>query len=594
MSQQLPPAAFTRREGIVCFLLAASIDATLGLAMGKLGEVLAGGLFNPDSYMRMVRLEEGVRAGHPAYFVTRDASGAGTLLHWTHLIDALVLLLSAPFLAVMDVHAALHAGAVLAGPISMGLLAMAGAWAVAPLCQPERRWMAAALMAITFAVFSYALPGVVHHHIPVAAAIVTVCGFALRAPADGSRAGLGMGLAAGVALVLTPEAYPFLIMAFGGVVLAWLFWPEARCGAAAGAAGLTMLFVLLAAFLLDPPYAGYGAVEIDRLSVVWVGFGLACALAGVGLDWFGRLPRTSGAAVAGLVVAALSLGAWLSAFPQVALATQGLQDRELVREMFYVVSEMQPATMLSSALAFLTPGVLGLAVLLVLTWRVPRPARWLALYAAVCLVGVIVLGFLHLRFSTYSAVAGVVLLPVGLTIASPAAQKRLLPGFLVVPPLTAGALRMSLLLGFLLVPPLGVSIAPTAASGTTSCDAAAAARLLAPAAGAVVLTDLNLVPELLYRTQILTVGSLYHRNPLAYQRLKAAWRAEPGDAVPPAVQATGARFVLACKGAVRTVLVADLPMTTLWDVLVAGTPPAWLTAVAEDVQSGFVLYQVKP
>jgi hypothetical protein len=262
--------------------------------------------------------------------------------------------------------------------------------------------------------------------------------------------------------------------------------------------------------------------------------------------------------------------------------------------MFGVVSEMQPIATLGRALTFLTPGVLGLAVLLFLTWRASGPARWLALYAAVCLVGVIVLGFLHLRFSTYSAVAGVVLFPVGLTAAGRvAAPQRLLLGFLVVPPLAAGTLRV-LLLGFLLVPPLAAASTPPAASGNKSCDAAPATRLLAPAAGAVVLTDLNLAPELLYRTRILTVGSLYHRNPLAYRRLKAAWRAEPGDAVPVPVQATGARFVLACKGALRTVLVQDLPETTLWDVLVAGTPPAWLTAVTEDVQSGFVLYQVKP
>jgi hypothetical protein len=394
--------------------------------------------------------------------------------------------------------------------------------------------------------------------------------------------------------VLTPEAYPFLIMAFGGVVLSWLFWPKSHCAAATRAAGLTMLFVLLAALLLDPPYAGYGAVEIDRLSVVWVGFGLACAVAGLGLDSFDRLPRRSGAAVAGVAVAALSLGSWLLAFPQVALGTEGLQDAELAREMFAVVSEMQPIATLGGALTFLTPGVLGLAVLLFLTWRASGPARWLALYAAVCLAGVIVLGFLHFRFSTYSAVAGVVLFPVGLTAAGLApAPQRLLLGFLVVPPLAAGTLRV-LLLGFLLVPPLAVASTPSAASGSTSCDAAAATRLLAPAAGAVVLTDLNLVPELLYRSRILTVGSLYHRNPLAYRRLKAAWRAEPGDAVPVPVQATGARFVLVCKGALRTVLVQDLPKTTLWDVLVAGTPPAWLTPVTEDVQSGFVLYQVKP
>jgi hypothetical protein len=225
----------------------------------------------------------------------------------------------------------------------------------------------------------------------------------------------------------------------------------------------------------------------------------------------------------------------------------------------------------------------------------------LALYAAICMIAMLVLGFFHQRYSTYSAVAGAVLFPVGMTLAAECApvRQRLLLGFLVMPSLPAGALRMTLLLGFLLVPPLAAASTPRdaalgIATGPPSCDATAAAPLLAQAAGAVVLTDPNLVPELLYRTRILTVGSLYHRNAMAYMRLRAAWRAEPGGAIPQAVQATRARFVLACKGGQRSSLVEDMPMTTLWDSLIGGNPPAWLTALAEDVHSGFVLYEVKP
>jgi hypothetical protein len=596
MLQKLTPQPpFTPAQGIVCFLLAAGLDVVMGL-MANLGAVLAGGLINPDSYMRMVRLEEEVRAGHAVYLVARDGSGAGSLLHWSHFLDAVVLLLSLPFLAVMDLHAALHAGGVLFGPISAGLLGLAAAWAGAPLATPGRRWMAAALMASALAVSLYTVPGVVHHHIPVAAAIVTACGFALRAPSGGSAAGLGMGLAAGVALILTPEAYPFLIMVFGGVVLSWLFWPKSLCGAAAGAAGAAMLLVLVAALLMDPPYAGYGAVEIDRISLVWVGFGLAWTVAGLGLFWFGRAPRGLGATVAGVAVALLALIAWLAAFPHVALGTEGLNDAELVRMLNAHVAEMQPITRPVKALMYLSPAVLGLAVLMVLARQASGAARWLALYAAMCVAASLVLGVLHFRFSTYSAVAGVVLFPVGMTLASERSPKLLL-GFLAMPSLAAGTLRLGLLLGFLVVPPLAAgSLLATIANvapGGPSCDGAAAARLLAPAAGAVVLTDPNLAPELLYRTQILTVGSLYHRNAAAFMRLQAAWQAEPGSAVPEAVRATRARFVLACKGAPRSAMLEGLPKRTLLDQLSAGTPPPWLVPVAEDARSGFMLYRVQ-
>jgi len=403
-----------------------------------------------------------------------------------------------------------------------------------------------------------------------------------------------MGLAAGVALVLTPEAYPFLIMVFGGVVLSWLFWPESYSGAAARAAGITMLLVLLTSLLLDPPYAGLGAVEIDRLSVVWVGFGLASAVTGIGLDYLGRASRPPRATVAGLALAALALGTWVATFPRVMLGTAGLQDAELVRVLNANVAEMQPLATLGGALTFLTPGFLGLMVLLILVHKKSGPARWLALYASACTIAMLTLGFLHLRFSTYSAVAGALLFPIGMTLAAehpPVARKLL--GFFVMPSLAAGALRLSLLLGFLCVPLLAAALSPRIAISGPPCDGAASTQLLARAAGQVVLTDPNSVPELLYRTQILTVGSLYHRNAAAYIRLRNAWRAEPGDTEPDAVRATRARFVLACKGGPRWALGKDLPKKTLLDALIAGTPPVWLTIVAEDVGSGFVLYRVK-
>jgi hypothetical protein len=51
--------------------------------------------------------------------------------------------------------------------------------------------------------------------------------------------------------------------------------------------------------------------------------------------------------------------------------------------------------------------------------------------------------------------------------------------------------------------------------------------------------------------------------------------------------------VLACKGAPRSAMLEGLPKRTLLDQLSAGTPPPWLVPVAEDAQSGFVLYRLQ-
>ncbi len=70
--------------------------------------VLKGSLINPDSYMRLVRLHETLAQHAPAYIVTRDASGAGMLLYWSHLLDSILLLLAAPLMPLMSEQQALH------------------------------------------------------------------------------------------------------------------------------------------------------------------------------------------------------------------------------------------------------------------------------------------------------------------------------------------------------------------------------------------------------------------------------------------------------------------------------------------------------
>jgi hypothetical protein len=107
----------------------------------------------------------------------------------------------------------------------------------------------------------------------------------------------------------------------------------------------------------------------------------------------------------------------------------------------------------------------------------------------------------------------------------------------------------------------------------------------------VVLAPADDTPELLYRTQVETIGSLYQHGLRGYLRARAAWRVAPGAQVPAAVRATKAKFVLFCPSAGRYPLVADLPKTTLWDALEAGTPPAWLQLLGSNDQ-GWRLYKI--
>jgi len=140
------PQAFSRGEAITCFLVAALLDVVTGLRIAP--GVLQGDLLNPDSFMRLARLGDILRAEAPLHAVLRDGSGDGTLLHWSHLLDSLLLLLALPLRPFLDWDAALHGAALMLGPVGMGLLGAAVAWAAAPLADRGWRWMAPVLVAL--------------------------------------------------------------------------------------------------------------------------------------------------------------------------------------------------------------------------------------------------------------------------------------------------------------------------------------------------------------------------------------------------------------------------------------------------------------
>ena len=124
------------------------------------------------------------------------------------------------------------------------------------------------------------------------------------------------------------------------------------------------------------------------------------------------------------------------------------------------------------------------------------------------------------------------------------------------------------------------------------CSVAAASRLLAPYAGAVVLAGAGEGPELLYRTRVAIVGSLYHSNIAAFMRLRAAWLSRDLAEPSPDLAATGAQLILICPHHARWAML-DGPENTLFDRLNAGDPPPWLHAEAAAAGSAWVLYRVQ-
>ncbi|MGH2836552.1 MAG: hypothetical protein ACRDKD_10085, partial [Solirubrobacteraceae bacterium] len=109
----------------------------------------------------------------------------------------------------------------------------------------------------------------------------------------------------------------------------------------------------------------------------------------------------------------------------------------------------------------------------------------------------------------------------------------------------------------------------------------------------IVLTRPGEVPELLWRTRIVAVGSFYQHGVAGFLRLRAAWRAPAGARPSPAFRASGARFVLFCDtGRAHPIGFAG-SRDSLWNRLAASQPPPWLRLVGQQKAARLRLYEVE-
>ncbi|MGH7102690.1 MAG: hypothetical protein ACREFJ_09860 [Acetobacteraceae bacterium] len=561
--------------------------AVLGAGITLLGDVhdwpvvLHGGLIDPDSYMRLVRILQGMKAGHLTNLVRGDDSGTPLIVEWSRLLDGLLLLLAAPLAPFIGWREALFAAGVATGPLFGGLLGAALAFAARPFCSRNWLWTAVVPGLLLSGIRGFNEFGVIHYHTLQLALVALAAGFAAR------RAFTAAGLAAGLALWVTPETMPFVLLVFVALGWAWCFRP---IGAGVARAGAALFGVVAIAVLLDPPHGGAGVVELDRVSIVYLV--LAGAVAGAGI-WLALLDRLQVRArmrwALGASGALCLFAVWLGLYPAVALGPAALMPAAQQHAFFGAIIEARPVRGLADAVSTLGPGIVALGYA---SWRCWRArGDWLAVGIWLLLAGGVGLGMaltLGWRvFQEYPAGAAAALLPVALADLSALLAAR--PGL--------GAVARVGLIAVLLVGPYVPRFVGTARAteriGRAACPLADAGRLLAPAVGEIVLTRPGEVPELLWRTRIVAVGSFYQHGVAGFLRLRAAWRAPAGARPSPAFRASGARFVLFCDtGRAHPIGFAG-SRDSLWNRLAASQPPPWLRLVGQQKAARLRLYEVE-
>ena len=585
MRRDLPSAGFYA----LAFLLAAAMQ--LAGSAGSFAHVWQGGLVDPDSYMRLLRIEQGLKLGHLVNMVHRDDSGAPLLIEWSRLFDAALVALAAPFAPVFGWHTALRWAGIASAPLAAGALGAGLAFSVAPLAERRFLWLAALLAPLLPGILEFERIGVIHYHIIMVGAAAIALGWAIRARDGGLGAGLATGISVGIAIWIMPETMPFVLLGFVGLGWAWMFRP---LGETIRRAGLAFLATLAVALWRDPPHGGTFAAELDRVSIIYAALALMVLAAGTWLAWLDRRGLPPGRrAVLGAIGALACFALWLGAYPDVVRGPHALISPAQYDLFFGRMLETQPVHGLGPAATVLGPGLFGVGVALTRVWGARRDPEECGGWGIAAAGGLLALGLTarFVIFQAFPTAFGAALLPVALTVASARCADR---------PTRAAAARIGLVALLLAVPyavALGALVAKRPAHPAPagpSCVMSRIAPLLAPAGGQVVLSRIGEVPELLYRSRIIAVGSLYQHGVAAYLRARAAWRAPSAGPHPPAaLRATGARFVLFCPRAAENIAQGARP-DSLWVLLASGHPPPWLRLVGAQATTGFRLYRVVP
>ena len=573
-----------------CLIFCFAAGLELLTSAQNFGLVLHGGLIDPDSYMRLLRIGQGLRHGGLVNIVQRDDGGVPLMIEWSRLFDAGLVAMAAPFALFLGWHRALFISGVMSAPIAAGLLGVALTFAASPFSERRFIWTAPVIGMLLPGIHGFALLGIVHYHIVMLAAAVLTAGLAMRAREGDRRIALATGISGGVALWIMPETMPFVLLAFIGLGWRWLFH---RLGNAMAWLGAGFAGMLLLGTGIDPPQGGIFVPEIDRLSIVYAALGVMVLAVTLWLAALDRSMLQAGRrAMLGIAGALAGFTIWLAHYPLVALGPYGLMSGQEMRRFFGAMTETQPVQGIGQAFLLLAPAAFALIYALHRAWRARSGAEFSGywLVASVAILLSLALTARFVIFQQFSAGFAAALLPVALTDAS--------RQFILRPVRAAGA-RIGLVASLLIIPYVpAVAIAAahpeTSLTKSASCAMRHAAALLAPAAGDIVLTRAGEVPELLYRTRIIAVGSLYQHGIGGYLRSRAAWRAAVGRQPSAALLATGAKFVLFCPLPHRYALVRTAPRDTLWDALAAGHLPRWLRQIAADQAAGFQLYRIIP
>jgi hypothetical protein len=385
------------------------------------GEVIRdGGLVDPDSYMRVMRIMALYR-GDPWYNTVTLQVGApeGLSLHWTRPVDILILVPALiAHLFGLSVDRGIYWVGAAFSPICHILACLAAAWAAKPLWPrhetPGGHRFAALILLTNAAAFGYGVFGRADHHTLLLLLTALMFGAALRAAiawqpvAEERRWAAIAGLFAGCGIWISPELMVPITPLVATIGLFWLDAPleQKQTGAPprdwAGmglAFSLAMAAIIVIAIPIEHPPSDWLKPEYDKVSLPYLVLPLILAA----VFWVARHIRGGFGTrlVTGALLGAAGIGILLGLFPDLLFGPLGVNQR-LKTDFLDTIREMQPLWptnfgRLQNFLPMLGQSVIALVLLpfAFRHWRGER--RWAGQMIALAFGFLLIAGMMHAR-----------------------------------------------------------------------------------------------------------------------------------------------------------------------------------------------------
>ena len=571
------------------------------------GAVLTGKLFDPDVYMRAVRVLQLLRTGDWFDSTIAQANAPfGDALHWTRPFDVLMLAVAAPMLPFLSDAQAIYLTAMFVSPILYLVALPALYWAARPLLDREGQFYLGILFLFQVATAGQFLVGRGDHHSLLCLLFIVQLGQALRLLGERPTGRLvaAAGLTTALTVWVSPEGLVAAALIHFGLGVHWLLSGAATRRGLGHAAG-TVVGIAVALVIERPP-ADWLAVEYDKISVFHLLLFSLLALfwiaaAGPWQRWPLRF-ALGAAGAAGIAAVVLLL------FPNAVKGPLAALEPRVAEVWFTVISEAQgaidlrnPSRTLSRLLLNLGPILIAVPMLLHLLRTTDGAARrqwaWLALalavYTGLALDELRWLYYPQICFLPPFAAALMWLLSrLGLRQRPPDATPRQARRIVLGRPATVVVFGL-LFFGLAALVP-GDEADAGAGDG---CDLAGTARLLsAPPLGdrrRNIMSFNFTTSEFIYRTRHAYVATPYHRNAAGILDGYDFFSTTDPDRAWEIARRRDLDLGVFCPASREHAMYEKEGAETMLDRLSDGNPPPWLSPMPVDPGLGYLIYEIR-